>query len=177
MTVSRRQLLRGDFGERLRTLRPPGALSEAAFIEVCTSCRECIAACPEAIIISGAGRYPELDFSRGECSLCGACVEHCPTGALQAAAAGWRQWAGIDEACLERQGVTCGSCVDPCPALAIAWRRHGRIAIDADLCTGCGACYRVCPARAIAIHQERQDGVPNGISAGAEKPGDDSAAR
>lgn len=169
MAVSRRQLLRGDFGGRGRALRPPGALSEAAFVEVCSPCRECIAACPEAIIIRGAGRYPELDFSRGECSLCGACVEHCPTGALQAAA-GWRQWVEIKESCLERQGVACGSCVDPCPVLAISWRRHGRLAIDTDLCTGCGACYRACPAGAIAIHQERQGGVPNGIFVGAEKP-------
>ncbi len=167
MAVSRRQLLRGDFAGRQRVLRPPGALDEAAFVEVCTACRECIVACPEAIIIAGAGRYPELDFSRGACSLCGRCAEHCPTGALQTAVAGWRQWAEITAACLEQQGVACGSCVDPCPVQAISWRH---LAIDAERCTGCGACYRACPASAIAIHQERQGGVPNGISAGAEKP-------
>ena len=150
------------FGRRRATaesappLRPPWALVEPAFLDVCTACGDCIRACPEAVLTRGAGRYPEVDFAQGACTFCTRCVDACETGALDAGRqAPWDYRATISDNCLLRRQVVCQSCGDACDTEAIRFRPQPggslRIELQTELCTGCGACRRVCPTDAIDI--------------------------
>ena len=79
---SRRALLRGDPTPTEPPLRPPWSVAEDIFTDVCTRCGECLAACPEKILIRGDGGFPGVDFQRGECTFCRACVDACPEPAF-----------------------------------------------------------------------------------------------
>ncbi len=101
---------------------------------------------------------PELDFSAGPCSLCGACAQACPTGAL--ADLGQRPFpavAQIASSCLSIQGIACRLCEEHCEPRAIRFRPAlgGRALpeIEATACTGCGACAHVCPAQAVTFQE------------------------
>ena len=80
--ASRRGFFRGRPHPRAE-IRPPWALDEAAFIDACTHCNDCLGACPEHIVVAGDGGFPTIDFRRGECTFCGDCASACKTGALQ----------------------------------------------------------------------------------------------
>ena len=67
---------RGAFLGRKTQLRPPWT-DEARVRAHCTSCGDCIRACPEAIIVSGPARTPVVDFSVGGCTFCGDCAKAC----------------------------------------------------------------------------------------------------
>ncbi|MCC4119180.1 4Fe-4S dicluster domain-containing protein, partial [Aromatoleum toluclasticum] len=82
MSTSRRGFLRGRFRADPDMLRPPWAVPEGVFEDVCTRCGDCLKACPPAILVSAPGGYPVVDFSRGECSFCGDCVAACKAEAL-----------------------------------------------------------------------------------------------
>lgn len=154
--VSRRGFLRGRPRPKAE-IRPPWALAEAAFIDRCTRCDDCLPACPQSILIGGDGGYPTVDFSLGECTFCGACVTACRPQALIRAdnQAPWHLKALISDLCLARQGVECRVCGDFCDVRAIRFtpRLGGSPLpeIAAEQCTGCGACQAPCPSQAIAI--------------------------
>jgi len=151
---------RGFFRGRPRPkgeIRPPWALDEPAFTDACTRCNDCLAACPEKIVVTGGGGFPTVDFRHGACTFCGNCVSACIPGAL-ARTEGGRPWllkASIGAVCLPTQGVECRVCGDFCDARAIRFapRLGGSPlpAIDKDTCTGCGACVAPCPTAAITI--------------------------
>jgi ferredoxin-type protein NapF len=164
-TMTRRQLFRSITGQGgLR--RPPGAVPEKRFMELCDGCGKCIAACASetgALTADGAGA-PVLDFSKGHCLFCGDCLRACETGALDASLAGavedgaWRfPWRmEISEtACMEFSGVTCRMCESACEERAIRFRpMPGHITrawIAEDACNGCGECLPRCPREAIVI--------------------------
>jgi ferredoxin-type protein NapF len=113
--------------------------------------------CPTDIIVCGTDGYPEVNFSRGECTFCGDCVCACRDGALQRfdGAAPWRLKAEIGNDCLAQKQVECRVCGEQCVAGAIRFRlQAGRVAapsLDPDLCNGCGACVAACPGRAIVM--------------------------
>lgn len=159
VAVSRRQFLRGDLRGSRAGVRPPWALPESAFTTQCTRCDDCVSACPGSLITRGSGGFPELDFRRGGCDLCGKCRLACKSGAFQAEAAGslaaWSHRAVIGTRCLSAQGVVCRACGDHCEAGAIRFRlaAAGRSFAQVDLarCTGCGACVAVCPAGAVTM--------------------------
>ncbi|MGN7930129.1 ferredoxin-type protein NapF [Sphingopyxis sp. 22461] len=150
----RRAFLRGK-PSRPSPLRPPWAVTEALFLDLCTSCDDCIAACPEQVLDRGDGGYPLFDPQRGECLFCEKCVEACDTGALDGALAGpWTIRADIAPSCLAKSGVTCFSCRDACGEAAIGFRPAlggAHVELDAARCTGCGACVGVCPVSAITL--------------------------
>lgn len=156
--INRRQFLSGDVAGRRKALRPPWALSEAAFVARCTGCGDCVAACPARILLTDRAGFAAVDFSRGECDFCGACVAACPATALQRnpGDAPWHLVARIDhERCLGGGNVECRRCAEPCVsgALRVRLRIGGFSApeIDATRCTGCGACYAVCPVQAVSL--------------------------
>ena len=156
--ISRVQFLQGDFSGKSSTLRPPWAVEESRFIELCTGCGECIGHCPTAILCKGRGGYPVVDFRAGECEFCTQCVIHCPTGALHPQhnqGAPWRLKAVVGDDCLALHNVVCRTCAEFCEARAIEFRFSvGRVpqpALTLSHCNGCGACYAPCPANAISF--------------------------
>ena len=159
VSVSRAQFLRGKFSNNPPPIRPPWALPEGDFIETCTACGDCAGKCPEKIIVSGVGRFPVIDFSNGECSFCGACVEACSKDALKESESleslPWLHTANIGEGCLARKAIICRSCGDNCEPEAIRFSMEpggiSKPVLDKEKCTGCGACYRPCPANAITM--------------------------
>ncbi|MDE0300563.1 MAG: 4Fe-4S dicluster domain-containing protein [Candidatus Poribacteria bacterium] len=142
----------------LSILRPPGALSEAGFLDTCQRCGHCVESCPaEAIqvyesnnpLLSGT---PYIDPNSQPCVVCTslACMQVCPSGALQPLAADQIQ-IGLAEVnydtCLRTQEVECTYCVDRCPMgeTAIRLDTQNRIQVIASGCVGCGVCQYECP--------------------------------
>ena len=169
VSLSRRSFFRGNLGSRKTPpIRPPWSLSEISFLEVCTGCGDCRRACPERIIVRGAGAYPEIDFSHGECTFCTACAEACKTGALSVkdnhTLLPWTLEAHIGGDCLSAQGITCRICGDRCEARAIRFQLAvggiARPAIDKAACTGCGACVAPCPVDTVEIVQSELEEQP-----------------
>lgn len=148
--------LRGGLLGGTPAIRPPWALGEAAFVEQCTRCGDCISACAENIIETGSGGFPAVSFVAGECTFCGDCRNVCKPGAL--ALQGERPWAVtavIGDDCLGAQGVVCRLCEEQCEARAIRFPKlggAGQPEIDVAACTGCGACISSCPTETITAN-------------------------
>lgn len=162
--INRRQFLRGDFCGRHQVLRPPWALVEQTFLDACTRCGKCVAACPQAILVQDRDGYPYVDFQRGECDFCKACADSCTPGALSPMLdnrAPWNVKALITDDCLARRGILCITCLEHCAARAIRRQLTARSASPPEItvveCSGCGACYRSCPVNAIAL--KRMDSI------------------
>ncbi len=159
--ISRASLLRGRFRASAPAIRPPWALPENVFNDVCTCCGDCISACAEAIVVKGSGGFPEISFTGGECTFCGDCVKACAPRALvreRDGALPWTLTVTVADTCLGDQGVVCRLCEEQCEPRAIRFPRLGGAGvpvIDRDACTGCGACIRFCPADAISAHPQQ----------------------
>ena len=157
VNISRSQFLRGDFKGKKSIIRPPWSLEELLFTETCTSCAECIDACPESILLKGRANYPIVDFETGECTFCGLCAEVCKTGAIKQRSdtAPWPLKANVSDGCLAKKGVVCLTCREECEQDAIQFKPvAGRIPapeINYSNCTGCGACFGSCPNNSISI--------------------------
>ena len=156
--LQRRQFLRGDFAAQRLPIRPPWAVDEASFINLCSRCNACQPVCEAQLIQIGSGGFPELDFGRAGCSFCGACALACPAGALHkdvSSQAPWTLQAHLAPGCLALQGVVCRSCGEQCEVDAIRFKLHrngvAQPQIDAGVCTGCGACIGVCPTHALKL--------------------------
>ena len=156
--MNRMQFLRGRTGQ----FRPPWAIDESRFVELCSRCDDCQTACEENIIEKGRGSYPVINFQKGECIFCGDCVEKCTTGALQkqhfdTSEQPWMLKAFISEKCLNNNGVVCRSCGDCCTERAIRFRPQLggklKLELDSEICTGCGACVAPCPQQAIELKE------------------------
>jgi ferredoxin-type protein NapF len=164
-SIDRLQFLRGDFSGDRRGIRPPWARSEAAFTDRCERCGDCIAACPEAILVQGSGGFPVVEFTLGACTFCGKCAASCTHDAYETPdhrdAPAWRLDVVIGEHCLSRKGVVCRSCGEACESVAIRFRlmTGGRAqpTLDPIRCNGCGTCFAVCPVRCISISPGADD--------------------
>lgn len=163
--LNRRAFLRGrsPIFNKL-AIRPPWAHSSEEFIERCVRCDDCIQACPENIIVKGDAGFPEINFSKGECTFCGECVTSCKEGAFfseqRTKSNAWTLQIEISPSCLSINKVTCRSCGDECEAGAIRFQLEvGGIArpiVQADKCTACGACMYICPNQSIDIKNTEQ---------------------
>lgn len=153
MDPSRRNLL---FGRRraLAALRPPWAVSD--FLDSCTRCGDCAAACPTQIIKVGDGGFPVVDFTQAECTFCGDCASACASKALdQSLTPPWQIKAQINDGCLAERGVECRICGESCDEQAIRFQLAiGKVArplVNPDQCSGCGACVASCPSNSIRL--------------------------
>lgn len=159
---------------RRRHVRPPGALSEAAFLAACTRCGECSSACPvHAIAPLGtehglAAGTPALEVNVTACIMCAdmPCAAACPTDALEVPDDLWRSVKmsviAIDtERCITYRDVSCGVCARACPvgetALAIDGLGHP---VLGHACTGCGACINACVTSPSSIAATPTGGFP-----------------
>lgn len=151
---------RGSGASALALLRPPGAVAESDFLELCTRCGDCATRCPHDAIREAPARLreaqgtPLIDPLVSPCLMCEdlPCISACETGALREeapAALGAARVAPLD--CLNRLSNTCSVCLERCPV-------PGAIDFIADvpevnerMCTGCGICQHVCPAPQNAI--------------------------
>lgn len=155
--------LDGSAGSGRRLVRPPGAVAEPRFLELCVRCSACADACvPGAIIRTGPHWGPALELTPSliveerACALCDGvpCAAACETGALVPLRAAEIRLglAAVDpQLCRNELGERCTDCGDACPvagALTVP-RRRGRPQvpqIDPLLCTGCGQCVVACRA-------------------------------
>ena len=162
--INRSQFLRGDLrGENL-PVRPPWSVAESMFVERCNRCGDCLTACEQRILQKGSGGFPEVNFSQGPCTFCGACVKSCAKDALafhlDTEHPPWSLSIEINQACLSQLAVVCRVCGERCDGSAIRFRLQtgGRAIpeVDEDLCTGCGECVGACPTQAIRIRPVRQ---------------------
>jgi ferredoxin-type protein NapG/ferredoxin-type protein NapH len=142
-----------------RYQRPPGALSEMAFLAACTRCGECVSACPPKVIqvapTSGglAAGTPFLDIRRSPCIACPTmpCVQVCPTEALTMPERGWDGYRlgtmeFLPERCVTFRGQVCRACADACPQgeKALVMDEAGHPVLRQESCVGCGVCIRAC---------------------------------
>ena len=147
-------------------VRPPGAISEPAFLAACTRCRECASVCPALAIRMLPSQHgmaagtPIIEVDDRACIMCAdmPCVTACPTGALLAPTHGWADVKmaiiGVDDRrCLAFQGIECGVCARVCPVgeRAITLDDKGRPVIGAA-CTGCGKCVTACVTTPSALN-------------------------
>ena len=161
MGLSRSQFLCAGLKNQRAPIRPPWSCVEGDFLELCSSCGDCIVSCPQKILVSGRGHYPQVDFSVAECTFCAACADACETGAIHRGSNGkdlpWQMRAVINEHCLAVQKVVCRSCSEACDYNAIHFHLSpgcvSQPSVDEQVCTGCGACVSSCPTDAIAMRK------------------------
>ncbi len=139
-------------------LRPPGALPEAAFLETCLRCGNCVDSCPADAIQplqsdqSNLAETPYINPDDQPCVVCDSleCMQVCPSGALQKLSVHEIQ-IGLAEVnysvCLRSNGVDCLDCVDSCPIgeTAIRLDSEKRVEVLSTGCIGCGVCQYQCP--------------------------------
>lgn len=136
---------------------PPWVLDAEVLTKNCDGCGNCIARCENTILVRDTDGCPQVDFSIGGCSFCGACVEGCAQDVFRRedSVPPWTLKARINADCLAHNNVLCGTCAEFCEYNAIIFSTTAGASspprIAADLCKGCGACFAPCPVRAIAI--------------------------
>lgn len=159
--IARRRLFSRPGKATISTAEPvrmPYLVPEAEFTATCTRCGQCAKACETAIIISGEGGFPEVNFNLGECTFCGKCADVCPEPLFRDKnQQAWQQTAQINESCLSLKGVECRSCGDMCDYGAIKFRLQlggtAKPILNLDDCSGCGACIKPCPVNAIEMNK------------------------
>ncbi len=157
----------GDPGAGLRStirLRPPGAIPEDRFSDVCRRCGACVRACPAFAIVASkesgpAQGTPVIDADISACVVCDGlqCTHVCPSGALQPIESPGDIRMGTAEVygslCVRTLGESCTECVDRCPIgiTAIRFDDDGPPTVLASGCVGCGVCQFHCPTTPKAI--------------------------
>jgi ferredoxin-type protein NapG len=147
------------FTKRVPLLRPPGAISERAFLQACTRCDKCIHACPKDAIQRVPKKMgflimdtPYIDPIKVPCVMCNdlPCIPACPDGALLPVPGGPADvemgYAILDKKKCQAYGHTfCQQCIIDCPVPgAITQNRDQQPIFHKDICTGCGVCVRSC---------------------------------
>ncbi|MCB1930662.1 MAG: hypothetical protein KDH17_21860 [Rhodocyclaceae bacterium] len=165
--------------------RPPFATDEWQFLELCTRCDECLAACPHEVLFPLPARLgprlertPAMDLLHKGCHLCAdwPCVKACETGALALpspdATADEEEAPGLSSrpllalaaidtsTCLPYLGPECGACADACPVPgALRWQGP-RPFIEPQICVGCARCREACIVEPKAVRLAVPDANP-----------------
>lgn len=148
----------------LHPVAPPGSRSIDLFVERCTACGLCVARCPAKILRPSVGHFgaagilvPRLDYDVSFCQFeCKACLDVCPSGALEKLSLARKKLTKIGDATLIRERcivvknrTRCGACAEHCPtgAVRMVLGASGlpEPVFDAAICIGCGACHHACP--------------------------------
>lgn len=167
-------------------LRPPGAVEEKRFMELCIRCARCIEVCPyESIERADVAEKlqigtPYIHPVKRACYLCMKCPSVCPTGALirdLTNPAEVRIGLAVinKKECLNykyfEEEVTgkvtgnaqiCSTCYNVCPFTdeAIIMEKF-LLPETTDKCTGCGICVEKCP---VSVDKEKAINiVPTGM--------------
>jgi ferredoxin-type protein NapG len=161
--MTRNTALPKDFKDRhgRQFFRPPGALHEDEFLDVCSRCAKCVDVCPERCLHPAREEEgppvgtPVFRPNHIACTMCGDCMEACPTGALKPTPVGeMRMGIAVVEpdTCLGYQEQECRACYDACPLEpnAIAFDKT-KPKVDSRVCTGCGLCVHECPTNPPSI--------------------------
>ena len=158
-------------------LRPPGAVEENRFMELCIRCARCIEVCPYESI-KRADLFDRLQIGTPyiyaddrACYLCMLCPSVCPTGALDPKLSEpekvrigtafidqktcYNYQYVRDENAGETQGyaMICSTCYNSCPFTdeAIVMEQF-LLPVITDKCTGCGICTEKCPTEPKSIN-------------------------
>jgi ferredoxin-type protein NapG len=144
-------------------LRPPGAVDEKRFSDVCGRCMECRDICPYNAIQTLGSEYgaamgtPVIRPEDSPCRLCTElhCAQVCSTGALEPSPIREVSMgtARLDpERCVTFQGEACDECARVCPLGEDALRmRDGHPEVVEDGCVGCGMCVFLCAVTPSAL--------------------------
>lgn len=156
INTARRAFFKAPAGRKSMQHRMPWAVAD--YIDRCQRCGDCLPVCQENVIVPGDGGFPTVDFNRGGCTFCAACVDACTHGALgPSQGKPWYFDVAIAEGCLSAQGITCRACGDVCDQQAIRFRLElgGRAipSLETSLCNGCGSCIATCPTHVIQIQE------------------------
>lgn len=143
--------------KRVPVLRPPGAITEKAFLQACSRCDGCVHACPKDAIQRAPKKMgflihntPYIDPMRNPCVMCAdlPCISACPDGALlptQELSDVSMGYAILDKKKCQAYGDTfCQQCVIDCPVPGAIHQTNNKPVIDKNICTGCGVCMRSC---------------------------------
>jgi ferredoxin-type protein NapG len=145
---------------QIPVLRPPGAVAEAQFLEMCTRCDACLDACPHGSIKLAPHRFkdaagtPMIDAFDAPCHMCDdmPCISACEPGALSPDVPKKIGIAHLQTYnCLAHNRTICTVCEERCPVDGAIELHRGRPRIIDENCTGCGVCHSVCPAPVNAI--------------------------
>lgn len=155
--LTRRALLKAKFGNSRQAIRLPWVRNELEFTDKCSRCYDCMAVCPEKILIKGDGGFPEINFNKGECTFCTECVKSCSEDLFNSLEeTPWSLKAQVTEDCFANKKVVCVVCKEQCEIEAIKFiPKVGGIMdieLSLELCTGCGACAKPCPTDAIKFN-------------------------
>jgi MauM/NapG family ferredoxin protein len=141
-------------------LRPPGAVAEQDFLQLCTLCGACAEACPHDSIVGAPSRFreaagsPMIDAFNTPCHMCddAPCIAACEPGALRDDLPKKLGLAMLQQhSCLAYNNSFCSVCAERCPEEGAIEVERGKPRIVAENCTGCGICHSVCPAPVNAI--------------------------
>lgn len=154
--LSRRHLLSGSWSTPATAFRPPWSGEENHFLLECTRCNACLPVCKTRVLKRGQGGYPEVDFSKGECTFCYACAESCPQNLFHLRdTSPWEHTLFIARNCLACNDVECRSCQDSCESQAITFSPSVQGISLPNLnrfaCNSCGACISGCPVSALTM--------------------------
>jgi MauM/NapG family ferredoxin protein len=150
-----------------RLIRPPGAIPEPDFVNVCIHCGKCMKVCPTnglqpCVFEAGVNGLwtPRLIPRIGGCEKnCNMCGRVCPTSAIRKLPLEEKTYAKMGTAVIDRsrciaweQDKVCLICDEACPYNAISSLNETvrdvtllRPFVDERICTGCGLCEARCP--------------------------------
>jgi polyferredoxin len=152
--------------DALKPVTPPGSRSLESFLGACLACGLCVDRCPSKVLQPSLGQLglrgflaPRLDQGISYCQFdCKACLDACPSGALEKLSLAKKRLTKIGDATLVRERcivftnrTKCGACAEHCPTGAVRMvvgdTGLPEPVFTSSICIGCGACHHACPVR------------------------------